>query len=469
MKCLVLTLFLLLPALSTARPLWVNENGEARIDLSVLTALDNKSGEEISLPVGEREYVVQMEFVSAPNLGVTSYRGKIDNNPDSFFLLCRGESGAVVAFFQPGDGSAYRLDRTLGYDASRLVDYEKMGSCRGGVAPPRSLNEVRTEPHVPANAPKTHLVADNGTRHDVLIGYTDSAASVMGGVSFVEVEAQLAVDVANLAYGNSDISSVLRLVHVMNVDYEEIYAFTYEAHLEALWYSNDGKMDAVLAMRKTVGADFLSVFIKGSDLLGNLEYCGLGYVMTSEYNNQNFASAALSIISVSCAVTNWSFAHEVGHNRGCSHDRENSGGAGAYNYSYGHRWTGFRSVMAYDNSDQDFVRVPYFSNPDISYNGTPTGSSPGNADAAHNALTHTNTAAVTAAFRSERTFVEFGWSGTSTGLFVAPFPSIPSGLSGSRLGGTLVIGNSNSSYTGALSTARTYVHVGSDSAVLGGQ
>ncbi|MFT5233046.1 MAG: hypothetical protein ACI9UQ_001075 [Candidatus Krumholzibacteriia bacterium] len=468
MKILALMMILLIPSLGSARPLWVNENGEAQIDLSVLDEWNGKSGEEISLPVGDREFVLQLEPSSTPNLGVTSYRGKIDNNPDSFFLLCRGQDGAAVAFFQPGDGTAYRLDHTLGYDSIRQVDYEKTGSCGGGVTPPNLPAIPQLEAQTPRNSQKAALAADDGTRHDVLIGYTDGAATAMGGVSFVEAEAQLSVDAANLAYVNSGIGSALRLVHVMNVDYNENAAFSYGDHLDALWIPNDGNMDAVLAMRETVGADFLSVLVNGRDLLGEVRTCGIGYVMDAGNVSQNFASAALSIISVSCAATSWSFAHEVGHNRGCAHNREDAGVAGAYGYSYGYRWTGFRSVMAYDNSAMDFVRVPNFSNPSVTYNGVPTGSNTGNADAAHNALTHANTNSVAAAFKSERTFVEFGWSGTSTGLFVAPYTSITSGLSGSREGGTLVIRNNKTSFIGTLSSARTYVHVGTGSVLLGG-
>jgi len=470
-KAFLLILVLALPAASSARPLWNQDNGEVQLDMSVLDEIMNKSEEAMTVPIGGLEYSVQINSVSRPNLGVVSFQGTMDDNPDSFFLLCRGESGAVVAFFHPGDGPAYRLDHTLGYDALRPVDYTKMGTCGGGLLPPQQA-EIEVEdrrnvaPH--EGVRKSHLVADNGTRHDVLIGYTDNAATAMGGESFVLAEIQLSIDVANLAYTNSGIGSALRLVHVMNVDYSENSAFTYGDHLDALWLSNDGKLDAVYAMRETVGADFLSVFIDGRDFLGEVPTCGLGYVMSSTSVNQSFGRNALSIISVSCAAENWSFAHEVGHNRGCGHDRDNASVLGAYSYSYGHRWTGFRSVMAYDNATNDHVRVPQFSNPTILHNGQPTGSNLGNVDEAHNALTHNNTAAVCATFKNERTFVEFGWTESSTGLLVAPFASMAAGLSGSREGGTLVILNSQSSFAGALSNARTYVHVGNGSALLGG-
>lgn len=81
---------------------------------------------------------------------------------------------------------------------------------------------------------------------------------------------------------------------------------------------------------------------------------------------------------------------------GAQHDVENAGGGvGAYSYSYGYRFTvggaTYRTVMAY----QPGTRIPYFSNPDVSYLGVATGTSTKN-----NALTLNNTASLVSAFRS---------------------------------------------------------------------
>ena len=74
-----------------------------------------------------------------------------------------------------------------------------------------------------------------------------------------------------------------------------------------------------------------------------------------------------------------------GHNLGSDHDRENASNTGAFDYSYGYRFvangTIYRDVMAYDPG----IRIPYFSNPNITYLGVPIGiaaGSPNSADAA---------------------------------------------------------------------------------------
>jgi hypothetical protein len=113
-----------------------------------------------------------------------------------------------------------------------------------------------------------------------------------------------------------------------------------------------------------------------------------------------FASSAFSVTHYSCAVGNLTFAHELGHNMGCAHDRDNAGSA-LYSYSYGHRWVGtngttYRSVMAYSPG----TRVARFSNPDVLYQGTPTGVPPGQSNSAHNAQSINLAAYTIANFRN---------------------------------------------------------------------
>src|SRR4030095_17019931 len=88
---------------------------------------------------------------------------------------------------------------------------------------------------------------------------------------------------------------------------------------------------------------------------------GLGYLMSSA--STNFSSYSFSVVRRSFAVGNYTFAHELGHNMGCAHDRQNSSGHGAFAYSYGYRFTGndntlYRTVMSYAPG----TRIPYFSN-----------------------------------------------------------------------------------------------------------
>jgi hypothetical protein len=95
------------------------------------------------------------------------------------------------------------------------------------------------------------------------------------------------------------------------------------------------------------------------------------------------ASTAASVIVV---------CHEMGHNFGCRHDRITQGARdGDGNYCYGYRFTDNSgaspivdegTVMSYAGS-----RIPYFSNPDVTYHGYPLGVPVGDPKAACNAET----------------------------------------------------------------------------------
>ena len=468
MKFLLSIIILLIPVAGFAQPLWMVRNGEVEIDQILLGEVLSKRSESFSLPVNGRDYAIAVELVSAPNLGVTSLRGGVEGQAETFFLLCQTAAGATVAFFQLGDGAAYRLGHTSGRLDLREVDYKTLGPCAGALTP-EDVSRGRQVDRGPSRA-----VADDGSRHDILVAYTPAAETFMGGWDFIRAEAQLAVDAANLAYDNSNITSQLRLVHIMDTDYDEDTAWSYTDHVEYLWYPNDGYMDDVLSTREIVGADFVSVLIDGRDSLGNVPTCGAAPTMGPGMDNADFEDYALSIVSVQCATVQWSLAHEVGHNRGCAHNREDSGNDGAYTFSFGHRFwgadnAGYGTVMSYDNDAGEYTRIPYFSNPDVDYEQVPTGVAPGLAGEAHNALTHENTAAVCAAFRGERTFVQFGWEFFSNGLVLFPYPTIGDAIADSREGGIIAIKNDNPGFIGILVDQRTYVHSGEGNTVLGGQ
>src|SRR5262249_28178590 len=104
-------------------------------------------------------------------------------------------------------------------------------------------------------------------------------------------------------------------------------------------------------------------------------------------------------------------AHECGHNMGAGHAL-GDGGGGAYSYSYGWRFTAsgntYRTVMAYSPG----FRIPYFSNPSVSYLGVPTGTS-----TANNSLTLTNSNDAIAALQTGLSAADKAWVPIAAGDF----------------------------------------------------
>jgi hypothetical protein len=229
--------------------------------------------------------------------------------------------------------------------------------------------------------------ADGTVYIDVMVIYTSLAGSAEG----IEAEIQLAIDQTNIAYANSQIAQRLRLAYASEVDYTE----TGDSYtdLVSLQDPNDGFMDEIHGWRDTCCADVVSLWV---DSIGA---CGRGYLMASP--SGGFAPWAFNVVRRDCAVSNISFAHELGHNMGAHHDRANASGEGAYPYSFGYQQPNtFRTVMAYYNGcGFPCPRIEHFSNPDISYEGYPTGVDESSPDSAHNVLTLNNTAAVISGFK----------------------------------------------------------------------
>lgn len=231
--------------------------------------------------------------------------------------------------------------------------------------------------------------ADSGETIDVLVAYTPAARNAAGGTNAIRAMAASAVASTNTAYENSQIGVRLRLMHTAEVGYQEGENFSTD--LSRLRNATDGYMDEVHQLRQTYKADMVSL------INDNTGACGVAYLMTNL--STGFASSAFSVTRHSCAVGNLTFAHELGHNMGSAHDRDNAGNA-LFSYSYGHRWNGtngtlHRSVMAYSPG----VRRPHFSNPNVSYGGVATGLPEGHPQAADNARSINQAAWTVANFR----------------------------------------------------------------------
>ena len=244
----------------------------------------------------------------------------------------------------------------------------------------------------------TAVAADGAPTIDVLVAYTPRIASIYGTAGAEALVIQ-AVAEANQAYANSGITARLNLVQAVLTNYVE--SGDMSTDLSRLRGNGDGYMDELHSLRDSTGADLVSL------IEDEPAYCGLAYRMTSL--STGFASSAFSVVHRSCATGYYSFAHELGHNQGAHHDPANASGA-IYNYAYGYQepLNSFRTVMAY-NCSGGCTRVSQFSNPNVLYNGKPTGAS-GNND---NALALNNTAATVASFRT-------GGSQTPTAPAVPP-------------------------------------------------
>ncbi|MEE8392258.1 MAG: M12 family metallo-peptidase, partial [Anaerolineae bacterium] len=237
----------------------------------------------------------------------------------------------------------------------------------------------------------TAPTADDGSTIDVLVVYTDDARAAVGGTTAMENLIDLAVAETNTSYANSGITQRVNLAHAAKVSYDET-DLDWSTTLSRLRLTSDGYLDIVHTLRDSYCADEVVLIINDN------ASCGLGYLMTSV--STFFADRAFALVYWSCATGYYSFGHEMGHNMGATHDRANTSNSGAYSYSYGYQAPdkAFRTIMAY-SCPGGCTRIDYWSNPDVSYGGQPTGVVYTAPDSADNRRTLNNTAFTVANFR----------------------------------------------------------------------
>ncbi|HEY3265492.1 MAG TPA: M12 family metallo-peptidase [Armatimonadota bacterium] len=336
-----------------------------------------------------------------PATGCDSFSGHTVDDPlGCFALVTRGE--AVEGLVMRQGLALYRIATAPGgFAVVQQVDGAALPPCgtsaQEAPAPPAGLGRAVSRKRSGGSSER------EGPVIDVLVVYTPEARAAAGGQEAIEAKAQLSIDLTNQAYANSLIDASVHLVHTQEVAYQESGGFN--AMLRALTDPNDGQMDAVHQWRNEWGADMVSLLVK------DYSYCGMAWVMTSL--SDGFAGSAFSVCNYSCVSSGYTMAHELGHNEGCDHDRDNAVGR-LYPYSYGWRFMGnsgqqFRTVMSYAPGES----IPFFSNPAVTFDGQATGVAIGQADQSDNADTVNSSAATAAAWRSSTTPPEIVDAGVS--------------------------------------------------------
>lgn len=231
-----------------------------------------------------------------------------------------------------------------------------------------------------------NAVAADGTVQIVLMSvYTPQARDAAGGTAQIQALIQAAVDQANTAFINSNMTARYFLAHTEEVSHNDSGDIISDLN----WVTSNA---AVASLRNTYAADMVSLIVANGG-----PYCGVGWVQRNP--GPGFAGYAFQATDVDC-LSNQTLAHEHGHNLGFEHDPPNAGitpSGASYPWSFGHYVNGaFRTIMSYDACTVSCPRILNFSNPDVLYNGVPTGI----LDQRDNARTGDLTAPIVANFRA---------------------------------------------------------------------
>ncbi|MGD9557261.1 MAG: M12 family metallo-peptidase [Mangrovibacterium sp.] len=230
------------------------------------------------------------------------------------------------------------------------------------------------------------LTATDPARIDVMLVYTPAAAewaaSNEGGIANT-IEGAMAQTSA--IFDNQGDGDRINLVYSGKVNYIE-HPDAMSTDLNNLTKTNDGYLDEVHQLRAENGADLVVLITKADD------YGGIAWVLTNADGSPQYGFNVIRVQQTSWTTTS---AHEMGHNLGMWHNRDQytTEPYALYPYAFGWYWPGndgvtYGSVMSYEG-----VEAPYYSNPDIIYKGGATGT-----DVANNAKVFRNTKHIVAAY-----------------------------------------------------------------------
>jgi hypothetical protein len=324
----------------------------------------------------DADYTAAIDRVAEDVNGTVTVRGRLAGYPLGYILIATHDGRSTVSVRIPEIGKRYAVvfdavDHShylLEIDPARV---DKIEDAPVLIPPPMMEEEIQTR--------EEPVMLDQGVNDpatiDVMIVYTPAARTWAdaygGGIALVMAQA---MEKAQLVLDNSNTMVTMRLVYAQEVSYTESVSSVTD--LERLTYTSDGYIDEVHGWRDAYGADLVAMFTKVENT------GGIGWLLNSTSGLPNYA---FSITRVQQAGWTYTHIHEMGHNMGLHHHKQQTvqPGPGLYSYSAGWRWTGtdsgrYCSVMTYESGTYfadglNHTRVAYYSNPDITHQGVPAG------------------------------------------------------------------------------------------------
>lgn len=376
----------------------VTDARQADVDTSLL---QRGVAQTVSIDVLATDLEVDLQPMASGAPGWAAWDGSVVGEPASSVTVVR-KGDDVSGVVATPDGT-YRIRTTApGQQVVQVIDRDFTESLDDAVTPP--VFDLGIDPPAAgdtAGAPPAEGDVPTYPVIDVLVGYTPGALTDAGNsTSAMNSEIALAIATSNQAYQDSGVIGRLRLAGTTPVT--EDYSLS-SSSLQSIWDPSDGYADSIHTLRNSTGADLVSV------LVHDPSSCGLGYLLTAMTTASDRSRYGFSTVNYSCAVSNYSFPHELGHNMGLDHDRYVEPSPTLYPYSVGYvnlaqQW---RTIMAYNNqcADQNpsfnCTRIGRFSNPDLTYNGFPTGRPSTGPTPADNRKALNNTQAFVASWRAK--------------------------------------------------------------------
>ena len=177
------------------------------------------------------------------------WRGVANNRADSEVLLTQ-KGGYLAGTVRIGTDLYEIRPRAVGHILEKL-NLNTFAACGGAAAArvSRAAGDVQTAGS--ATTAPTATTAGDGVTVDLMSVYTPQARAAAGGAAQIQAVIQAAVDSANQAFVNSQVTAAYRLVHSVEAAHNDAG----DMNLDLSWVASDA---TVAALRNQYGADMVS-------------------------------------------------------------------------------------------------------------------------------------------------------------------------------------------------------------------
>ncbi|MDR1877274.1 MAG: fibronectin type III domain-containing protein [Flavobacteriaceae bacterium] len=329
----------------------------------------------------DKKYKAYIDKIETDINGNLSVRARLVDYPMGYCIITTSSEKNSLVFVEiPELNERYISRGNINTTQNYLLKLDENNNdeleCDTHLIPPAdSKNTEKINKEVLKTGQKTQLGVNDPAQIDVMILYTPKAKEYSNNYDGgIDNTISLLMSKAELVLANSNVGVTISMVHSGEINYTE--SGSSSTDLNRLTGTSDGFMDEVHQWRDKYKADLVVLLAEMGDA------GGLGWLLSTMSGMPNYG---FSLSRVQQASWTYTTIHEIGHNMGNGHHKQQttSPGPGIFDYSAGWRWDGtdgnkYCSVMTYDKASYfadgiKGTRVPYFSNPSISYLGSPTG------------------------------------------------------------------------------------------------